>query len=184
MDVQYPNGTKKVLPTPLTLRNLFDTDFSDRWSSPVDYSLVRERDNTTFPMPVRLLLDFDGKAAFLAIFISHTADPQESFKQGVLMSATYNVIVGRAKAVYQVGVLSLGETSRTWVKDLVFTDHVFLYYEDDLSSSQIAFLEQTYKDRGLSVEIRSHDYLMAHRYDQRTEPNRFSVITPAKVDIP
>lgn len=179
---QYPNGESPTLPTPLSFKQVFDTDFSALWSFPSTYEFISQKHGTELRTYIRLLADFDGKSAFVAFFIPHNANQLSVYTTALLLSGSQGIIEQYVKNQYKVGLESSG-TSRTWVSQLTFSGRIFLYHEDDLSKDQEAALYDAFKSHNLSVEFRGQQYFMQHRNDVRALGKSYKGKAPIKIDI-
>jgi hypothetical protein len=74
-EVAQTEPTKKFFPQPLSLRNLFDTDFKDYFGFGSEVTIPSPNGNGTLAIPVRLLMDFNTRSQFLAYFIPMSIDP-------------------------------------------------------------------------------------------------------------
>jgi hypothetical protein len=52
-----------------------------------------------------------------------------------------------------------GDSEQTSSQDLVFSNHIFIYHEAYLSPEQIIAVRDAYKRKGITVILRSTDYL-------------------------
>jgi hypothetical protein len=121
----------------------------------------------TKTVPVRLFMNFDDKSEFIAFFIPQQWNADAAFKLCSHLVGSYKTVIDQLEQRVKIGNLIPGETSQTWSAELTFTGRVFIYYEDLLSLTQLAALEQLYKQRGLSPQFRGHDYLTLHWNEKR-----------------
>lgn len=155
---------KKYYPEPMTLRNLFDSDFSNYmafWSSFTAASQSNESVQVTY----RLLFDYVSNTKFFAFYIPHTDVPTSALINHVLTDYQefMNIVTS------QVGITAgmAGSTSRTTLRDAKFTGRIYIYLEENIGLQDLAAWESKFNEHSLTVDFRSRDYLVAHWKEQR-----------------
>ena len=165
------------LPTPLTLRNLFDTDFMSRPGLNLDvdgqFTFWLPSGNTV-TIPYRTINDFDTHSRALAFYITPMAKEPEYEMCATVVEQYRNVL----DFIKKVGTSNKesGDSLRDESNDLIFANRIYLYLETDLDLKQMAALQQLYEERNISLQMRGHDYLFAH-WNEKREP-------PARVPLP
>ena len=152
--------------TPLTPRQIFDTDFP-YLSIGDNLILTRKNNGQTTAVPVRLFYNFDDKSKFIAFFVPRQVSADETYDACMSLVNQYKMVMQQLDERMAVGDSKPGETSETWSKDLTFTGRIYVYYEDDLSLSQLAALDDLYKGNGLFPEFRGQAYMALHWHEKR-----------------
>ena len=130
-----PNSTTH----PLTLKNLFDTDFRDTLSLNGNLSVTSPVDGLVHQIPYRVFLDFRSLAKFLAIFIPFDPD---AFNYCAAVASKFQLALYDAESTVDVMMNDPGETSQTHLKDLTFSGRIFVYHENHFSSKRTRFLRR------------------------------------------
>jgi hypothetical protein len=145
---------------PKSLADFFKEDFPNFMKMNHALTLGLERKGlptAKIDVNIAVYMDFASKTKFYGVYVSHS-------------DVTYNFCVlfpGWYKDQFnalQSGLLTIAkdpaDSGPTDGRDLTFSGRLYLYTEDDLSLSEKAFLENSYKnsDPPLSVIFRGHDY--------------------------
>ena len=152
---------------PLTLKNLFDTDFpSGSFGSEITFT--SKLDGSTWKIPYRVVTDFSSRTKYLAFYV---ADSPDAFDRCKILAANLQLpFEAIDKSVY-MAMTDAGGTSITESKDLVFTGRVYIYYESPFSLNQLAILESIFAEKKAAVEFRGQAYLVLHWHDKRQLPD-------------
>lgn len=166
-----PVPTPAYYPTPLTLRQLFDTDFDERDTGQVtDAGLTNASTGKSVTFTLRECLDPTDNAKFIAVY---APDSTDSF--GALWDLPRHIpsILREWEQRYQIGTKLPGETSSTWSRNMVFGGRVYIYYENDFSLQQLAEIEKRFREHHYFVQFRGQDYLVLHWNEKRRVLNYF-----------
>ena len=75
------------------------------------------------------------------------------------------------------------DTAPTHLKDMVFSNRIYLYYENpDFSLTDKGLIEDFYRRRSLSIQFRDDKYSWAHREDKRAV--RKEPLVPNSIVLP
>jgi hypothetical protein len=155
------------LPTPLTLRNLFDTDFPGYYR--LDGSFKNHGTNhPDYILPVCLLVDLNARSMFLATYIPDNIDTRIPYGLSILVATHYKTFIQELTSTFKIGSRIPGETMETWSSDSTFSGRVFVYCDADFTLAQLATLDSIYRQAGLSPEFRGQDYLTMHWNEKRS----------------
>jgi hypothetical protein len=161
-----PTGTppwalpRQLLPVPLTLQNLFDTDFpgqiafkgADHLDITVDWGTPGEHELSAV---VQYLVLRDSSVAHkksLAYFINSNSET--------------DILCAAILQAYQDS-LRQGDAR---LQELEFSGRIYIYTESALSSNQVAKLQSAFSDNHIEVQFRGPEYLMAHSNEARLAP--------------
>ena len=162
------NPTQSFYPTPLTLRQMFDTDFNvSSVTEDVTFTLTNKR---TLHFSARLFFDFDANSQFIAFYIPFGSD---AYTTCSLLPSKLPDIITSVERRLKIAEKIPGETAATWSHQMKFSGRVFVYYEDDLSLKQLSELEDRFEHSGESVEFRGQDYLVLHWNEKRQILKKF-----------
>jgi hypothetical protein len=108
----------------------------------------------------RFYMDFNNKTARLAFYVPDTNHTLEICLQ--LLNeheATIRDFVQQFQGKIEVGPIGGRQTE---VKDLKFTGFIVFYHESFMNQSELDWLTSKAQKKGLSVEFRSQQYVLAH----------------------
>jgi len=151
---------------PLTLKELFDTDFTSGGCNS-EFTLTL-KDGTKRIIPYRVLTDFLSRTKYLAFYVP---DAPDAMGQCKYLAANLQMPFDAVSKAIEVTMYDAGGMSKTEYKDLVFTGRVFLYHETYFSLAQLAELEAFFIENKAAVEFRGHAYLVLHWHEKRVLPN-------------
>jgi hypothetical protein len=158
----------RYYPLPLTMRILYDTDFPYATMSIGIVVRPTTHSEASYTIPVREILNFDDRSKFLSFFVPFQSDSEEAYQLiGAIALTGYEAAIDQINSTVAAGTSRPGGTGQTWSKDLINTDQVYVYYENDLSLSQLDQLEQVFRQQGLSPEFLGHTYLVLHWNEKR-----------------
>jgi hypothetical protein len=154
-------SAKHYYSIPLTLRNLFDTDFP-YFSVNGDLIINGKKTGAIY----HVLFNLHENSEFLAIFIPLQTEPN-TFTLCRVVAAQYQQILEVAHQSVDVTSIVPGEPIAGSSVNLTFTRQIYIYHDQFLSLQQLAFLEQTFREKGLTPDFRGHDYLTLHWNEKR-----------------
>jgi hypothetical protein len=156
--------------TPLTLRNLFDTDFNQvKVSGETTFTITNRTTGNAVKVVVQrvMVLDFNARSRFLAFFVPTST---ETFNVCEALASGYHHILEDLDRSVSVMVRSPADTDATEMKDTTFSGRIYIYHEDSLSLQQLASLDTIFKSQGADARFRGQDYLVFHWNEQREKP--------------
>jgi hypothetical protein len=166
------SSTTKYYHNPLTLRDLYDSDFADRYYTLATSFDSRSVDRThIYPIAVKLLVDLAAGASFLEVFVPFNINSEIPYDLCMLVAKHHQGILSDLNHRASIGTRLPGDTSTSWSRNTVFSGHVFVYYEQGFSPEQLAALDEFYKQNELAPQFRGQDYLTLHWNEKRAMPN-------------
>src|ERR1700687_2648483 len=127
------------MPTPLTLRNLFDTAFSTYPSiSQNATQYLTLADGTTLKVPMRVINDFDGRSRFLSFYLTDAAFDASAHIVKAYHTITNNIQHWAIQPTYRHGGDNPTDT------ELKFTGQVYLYTELPFTMEQQGDIAKEY----------------------------------------
>ncbi len=85
-----------------------------------------------------------------------------------IIAGHYQQFINTADSEVDISGQSPDDTSSTYLRDMIFSKRVFIYYDNpDFSLAQRGSVETLYKRKGLSVQFRDARYAWSHREDGR-----------------
>jgi hypothetical protein len=161
-------ATARYYPLPLTMRNLFDTDFKPMHiTQDVNVHHVSPAPDVTFTLTYQLILDFDARTEYIAVYIPRNVDTVLASKS---VAQGYQNVIDQLNQRVKAWTRIPGETADTATSDLTFSGRIYIYYENDMPLQQMAALEQFFNDRKLAVEFRGPTFLTLHWNEKREMP--------------
>jgi|HubBroStandDraft_2_1064218.scaffolds.fasta_scaffold05205_7 hypothetical protein len=140
---------------PLTLEEMFQSDFSggNKWSYSAAYKSAT--DGATVPIEEQMHLDYQGYSRFLSFYLP--VSPL-AYEAALWIGDHSSEIIGQFD---KNEVISRDATEQhgTSDKELKFSGRVFIYTLSDLTLDQQADLERQYRANGLALEIRGLTYM-------------------------
>lgn len=164
------NPDQKVgdaLPCPLTFRQIFDTDFSDKYSISSVFTVIAPQDDKRCQLGFRILVDFSAISKYAAFFVPRF--PHSHWLCGQIAENIEKFFV-EIENSYLLQMTSPGDTAAMNSKDLKFSGRVYLYHEDDLSLKQLAELEELFQKHERTAQFRGHAYHILHHNEARHLP--------------
>jgi len=151
---------------PLTLKNLFDTDFpSGSVSNTITMKSVR--DGTIFSIPYRVVTDFTARTKFIAFYVPSSPS---AFDICCALPPQIQTVFDAIEKSIEITATDSGNAPTT-LKDLAFTGRSFIYCEDNFSFLQLATIESAFSERNTAVQFRGQTYWVLHCNDKRELPN-------------
>jgi hypothetical protein len=170
--VETAETTKKANSKKLaSLRELFENDWPNLPGYYADGAIeVHSRaDNKTVlsvNLSWRLNGDFVARSTFLALFFEQRIPPTDALNACIAIADSYGWFINDVNAHISMSGQSPDDTSPTYLKNMVFSRRIFIYYENpDFSLAQKGTIETVYKNRGLSGQFRDAAYAWLHRED-------------------
>lgn len=178
-----PQTPKAVADVPLSLRELFYTDFSECLGIENFVNVVRPGREGSLNIPCRLLTNLGARSKFLAVFVSYMeTDDAIGICNYVARDATH--IIEQLGKVVSFSSLGAGDTSEATSANVVFTRTIYVYHETNFSLQQLAALESEFHAQNLAVVFRGHSYHVLNWRDGRVrrmtpqQPVPTSVVPP------
>jgi hypothetical protein len=166
----------QYLPKPLTLKNLFYTDFITyaglRTTTELELGEQSKLTGEKRNMPWKAIWDREAKSMFLAFYIeAYPADSRRAISQCKFILENYQKFLDEAvdpnHSIEYLSPNRNGETDVISVKDLTFTGQIYLYISDFLTTEQQAEITKSFKEKKLSAFIRSEYYRQMHAQEDR-----------------
>jgi hypothetical protein len=152
--------TETYLPTPLSMRALFETDFGSG-GNVATTELTSPDDGHEIDLWFQVVNDVALGTKTLAIYVPDTED-------------AFVLCAAIAEGGYEDLLNSIGKKDDSSVavpaSDLKPSNVLYIYVEKDLTPSQNAALSQMYADGGITVQFRGRDWQMRHSNDKRKPP--------------
>jgi hypothetical protein len=161
------------LPKPLTLRNLFDTDFMSyagyQTTAHIELRNLSTPTGDQRDMPWKALWDREAKSSFLSFFIeAYPADIRRAISQAKFIFEHYRDFLKESEnSIEFLSPNREGDTAVIGVKDLTFSGLIYLYIPDFLTIEQQNAITQMFKEQNLSVIIRGEYYRRMHSQEDR-----------------
>jgi hypothetical protein len=158
------------LPTPLSLKDLFETDFSP--GTGIGMGLYSEPifgrpSGENIPVKMRIVTDFDAHSKFLAFYLAPNA---HNYDLAIALAIQYKELMDHMENVVTPTLRHAGDSAEGVGKNLPFVGQIYLYTEADMTLQEKAALERFYNGRGLSVQFRGSDYQITHSNQHRPRP--------------
>jgi hypothetical protein len=138
---------------PLTLKDLYRTDFSNAWGFGFASRNIVLPDGTNVPFEARLLIDPNAAVKFASFYLPSHA-------------RAYEACLGLPQLIGDAGGLNLfhlegpgAGTESMHSKDYVFSRRVFIYHENFFSPEEEGKIHETFSKRRLQLELRGDTYL-------------------------
>lgn len=172
----------------VSLRQLFEND----WPNLAGYYTVGAIEVSSFndskvvftvPIAWRLNGDFVARSKFLAFFLEPKISAADALRACMAIADSYSQFIASSDSRVEIAGQSPDDTSATYLRDMVFSKRIFIYYENpDFSLEQKGSIESLYKSKGLSVQFRDATYSWSHRDDHG--PLRHNPLVPNSVLLP
>jgi len=183
-DSQLATCRLKFAPEELTLRDLFATDFSSSGTGDVEYgifTLTNGRGKAT-PIDYAIVKQLDTAVKFIVFYIPDS-DKTPAFCK--FLASKYQDYLNSDGSV-RFTAKAPGISDELDSRDLVFSKRIYIYHETDLPAKAIARIDAAFRKRGISVILRSMDYLttirlqaqVSNRSASRLRGKRGSSIVP------
>lgn len=146
---------------PETLREHFEQDFK---LMSIRREITASVKGRQIPLSVQVHLDFTGGCDFASVYIPRDS---ESYTVATLMLTAVREARESMLNDVKIGAREPGQLVTTQSRDLMFTNKVFLYHEDEYSLRQTADLVDAYRAGGLQLELRSQSFVTARWLSSR-----------------
>jgi hypothetical protein len=185
-----PIATQKDLSRrPLTLRQIFDTDFEPSYGkffSNAEIALPHEdrggrsSDTKKIVIGYQVMYDFAANSKFLSLYVP---DSESSFEIVMTLPYTYQKLFDLADAVH-VYAPDSGQSQPTSSRTMKFSHRLYIYMETDFTLQQMASLEEEFGRVGISVQFRGHAYWQLHMMEERVMRVPPNSVPPDSADQP
>ena len=163
----------------VTIHDLFVTDFSLLSSNgeAETFPAASTGEKAVSTIEFKVWYDLESNAKFVSIYVPFSPDTFETLKavaeqyNDILRAriqsitapanpadATRMILAMRDSAFIGITFKNPGDSSTVNPLDFVSTGRIYLYYEYDLSLSQLGALENLFQSKGLSPQFRNWDY--------------------------
>jgi hypothetical protein len=162
------------LPRPLTMRDLFDTDFTAEANGfgpalraqafGAQITLHNGQTAENYDVPVKIVYAIERNTRFVAYFVPKAYDALNIAKA---LSADPE---GPLKIFDQhaaVGAPGPADTAPKGIKGAPFSRLVIFYFEQDPALQQLEQIKSLFQDKSITVEFHGQEYLFAHRRERR-----------------
>jgi hypothetical protein len=157
---------------PLTLKELFQTDFGSRMSSNegtfplIIGSKSGKFPDVTYTFTARLYFDMEGGTQFFAFYIPRQdRDPEEASKKTVVLCkelpSQFSDLLKQLHGLESIEPHTTGSTLKS--SELSFSRRVFIYHEDFITPPYLGDLVREYEAKQLLPEFRGDEYLSSQR---------------------
>jgi hypothetical protein len=145
------------LPTTLTLRQLFETDFSDMLKGRNEHNFTDKRTGQKIVITKQLYLDHACRYTFVGFFIPSLGPTSHETRDICeYLSSNYKLAFELEREVLSGGHIGEDATETT---ELTFTGRVYIYHQDSLTTEDRAALIKSFREHGAAVTFRGQDYL-------------------------
>jgi hypothetical protein len=143
-----------TIPKPVTLEELFETDFSNLFKFSATVTVHSLDGKFTLQVPFKVYADFAGKSKFIGFFLQPSPYTYE-FCETLAWAPQKSFDDIEHKVSFDGSAFG----QQTSLKDLTFSGRVFIYHYDFLSPEQVVALRAIYKQEKLSAQFLGMDYL-------------------------
>ena len=162
------------IPRPLTMRDLFDTDFTAEANGfgpalrarafGAQITLHNSQTAENYDVPVKIIYAIERNTRFVAYFVPKAYDALNVAKA---LSADPE---GPLKIFDQHAVVSApgaAATASNGIKGAPFSRLVAFYFEQDPALPQLEQIKSLFQVKNIAVEFHGQEYLFAHRGERR-----------------
>jgi hypothetical protein len=171
-DSQLATCRLKFAPQELTLRDLFTTDFSSLAGGihGIEYGIftITSGRGTVTPIDYAIVKQLDTATKFLIFYIPHS-DKTSTFCK--FLASKYQDYMNSDRSV-RFTAKAPGNSDELDSRDLVFSKRIYIYHETDLPPKALAKIQTAYRKRGISVILRSLDYLTTVRLQAQVSKSK------------
>jgi hypothetical protein len=157
---------------PLTLKELFDTDFPTGGVTNT-VTLKSRKDGPAITVPFFVVTDFIARTKFIAFYVPSFPD---IFAVCCSLPHMIRVVFETTDKSIEIKTTDSVNTP-TALKDLAFTGRIYIYYEDDLSFQQLATIQAAFSEQNVDVQFRGPAYLALHRHEKRELRNPMTTLS-------
>ena len=152
-------------PNPLTMKDLFETDFTSG-SFGGEMDLQVRNTSPVIRLSFQVVTDFISRTKFLAVYVP--ASP-EAFNVCLYVADSNQTLLNSMDDTMTMSTTIPGQTAATTSKDLIFSRLVYVYLDADFTLQQLAALETYFKSKGLSVQFRGSAWRALHWDEKRPQ---------------
>lgn len=145
------------------LQALFQQDFSRLLKFEKGGSITFN-DGTILNIDAQEYMDLEAKTKFLGFYIPFS---NKSYAACEVLSEYYKKCMDDLDSSIEVRGGHIADSARTSSRDLMFSNRIYIYHENNFSLQELAILERLYQSRGLSVVFRGDAYLFSMWQDQK-----------------
>jgi hypothetical protein len=161
VDIAQP--APKTYPTPLTLRNIFDTDFSNQMTYGGEAEST-DVDGTHVTISWLVVADFIARTKYLAYYIPRSP---KTVNICAALTSGYQQTLDDADKRVEIRLSIPGDSADTALRDLRFSGRIYIYLEQDLPLQQLAALEAAFNNNNAAVQFRGSTYRTLHWNEKR-----------------
>lgn len=155
----------KNAPFDLTLHDLFLTDF--RPIDQVSMGAIFVDPDRKISVQYAILISLSTRSKFLAFYVPKNV---ETAKICATLANDYNFVLNKTTQVL-ITEKEPGSSGTVSTKEAIFTRRIYIYHETYLDTETTAKLMEFYSRKGLSVILRSVDYLYTKKLEYRVREN-------------
>jgi hypothetical protein len=96
-------AAEQLLPTPLTLKNLFDTDFQNYYRVAGGFTILSTGHTHHYDIPFSLLIDLKAHSIFVAAFIPDDINIQIPYELSILVAQHHQTFIDKISHQLAVG---------------------------------------------------------------------------------
>jgi hypothetical protein len=165
------------LPRPLTMRDLFETDFTAEANGfgpalraqafGAQFTLHNNQSGENYAVPVKIIYGIEKNSRYLAYFVPKTYDPLNIAKA---LSADPEELLRSFDKYAAASDPGSADAVPEGAKTAPFARAVVFYFEQDPASQQLEQIKSLFKAKNIAVDSHGQDYLFAHWQEQRLRP--------------
>jgi hypothetical protein len=119
------------------------------------FGLIGAEESVT--IPYRAFLDFKARCMFLAFFVPQH---EHAFDLCAIIAKEFQTAIDSYQSTMTMASRYPGDMAQTDSKELHFTGRIYIYHENHFSLMELGQLESVFKERGLGVIFRGHEYMV------------------------
>jgi hypothetical protein len=161
------------LKTPLTLKDLFDTDFVSTsgplsFNAGIIHSFTNPFDKTKTDVLIQVLSDSASQSRYLAFYIPAARD---QFTVCEELANRFQSILSQLDKTATTSIRQPGDSDVFSSNRFPFSGAIYIYTETDFSSEQVVELQRIYRSNGADkITFRGQAWHVLHESDKRSEP--------------
>ena len=162
------------LPLPLTMRDLFDTDFTAEANGfgpalraqafGAQIALHNSQTAENYDVPVKIIYAIERNTRFEAYFVPKAYDALNIAKALSADPEGPLKIFDQHAAASAPGPAGMAPNG---IKGVPFSRLVVFYFEQDPALQQLEQIKSLFQDKNITVEFHGQEYLFAHRGERR-----------------
>jgi hypothetical protein len=159
-------ATAPIVSRPASVREMFDTDFSNSYmNTKVDYSVTLAT-GVTVPITLRLYFDFQAGTEFLAVYVSPSPSTADLC---AFIPTHYSQLIAASIPGLDVAANDASDQAGIDVHDLAPSRQIYIYDASSLSLSERGRLADLFASHGLIVRFRDSNYARTRWLITRTK---------------